>query len=652
MINKTQFAIISALALSLALTLHALATDSFWGDEILTASFAAKSPAEVIHWTANDIHPPLYYLLAGTFAKFTGPLGADPFPSQTTDWLWRFSSVIATVLTVATTYHLTFYTLRVRFAHPPSHIPYPISPIALSAALLLALSPVVIKYSQEARMHALFMFLSALATLLLFRAMNRPRSWSRWLVFALATAANLYTMYFGFLILAAQAGFVVSSGVRGQGSEVRGAREQVAGEQVTRNTQHATRYSQFAIRNSPLIGFSAATLLAFILYLPWWPVLFTILRKRAAVGAIEGGVGNPLDFLSGVVYALGPTTGPAAWLFLLLFIVALVFLAKQYWPMAVLPALWLGLPTLLPIILGDPRALQFRYAFVMPVYLAVIAYGVARICAPAARRAFRPTYTYAIWILATISFIATLGIYQQEKPNWRDAAAYLTQHTQSADIILTGPLWDEGRFIGYYYRGQAQLLTPAAMVANIGGRVEGLRLGGGKIWAVNRFAPAKLPATENVLFSGVVVSEPQLAVYEAPLLTEAVINLAAQTVDAAYPWAIESEAQGTINPDPRTAKAGALKALGDTLLAAGRADEAISAYQTAVDIFPGWVSGFVALAEAHEANGNLPSAAAAYQQAVAFNLGWQGPEAEHAAALIETSNWPDAIKIYRLIIGN
>ena len=352
-----------------------------------------------------------------------------------------------------------------------------------------------------------------------------------------------------------------------------------------------------------------------------------------------------------MVYALGPTTGPAAWGFLLLFIIGLVFLAKQYWPVAVLPAMWLGLPMLLPIILGDPRALQFRYAFVMPVYLGVIAYSVARICVPA-RRNFGPVYTFSIWILATVSFAAVLGIYQQGKPNWRDAAAYLTQHTQPADIILTGPLWDEGRFIDYYYRGQAQLLTPAALVANIGGRAEGLREGGGKIWAVNRFAPAELAAANNVPFSGIIVSEPQIAVYEAPLLTGAAINLAAQAVDAAYPWAAESEKQGVINPDPRTAKAGALKSLGDTLLAAGRTDQAITAYQTATDIFPGWVSGFVALAEAHEANGDLPSAATAYQQAVAFNLNWQGPEAEKAIALIETGNWSDAVEIYRRIIEN
>ena len=38
------------------------------------------------------------------------------------------------------------------------------------------------------------------------------------------------------------------------------------------------------------------------------------------------------------------------------------------------------------------------------------------------------------------------------QPDWRSAAAYLNEHAAPADIILIGPLWDEGRFINYYYR--------------------------------------------------------------------------------------------------------------------------------------------------------------------------------------------------------
>jgi hypothetical protein len=260
-------------------------------------------------------------------------------------------------------------------------------------------------------------------------------------------------------------------------------------------------------------------------------------------------------------------------------------------------------------------------------------------------------WQYFTWILATLSFVATLGIYNQVKPAWRDAAAYLDAHTAPNDLILIGPLWDEGRFIDYYYRGQAQLLTPAALVTNIQERAEILRTTGGRVWAVNRFAPTGLTAVNNIVFPGrAVVSEPQLAVYEPAILTEVVLDLAQQAVGAAYPWAAEMEAQGVLNPDPRTAQAGALRAWGDALVAAGRPEQALAPYQTAVRIFPGWVNGYITLAETHEAVGNLQAAAEVYRQAVAFNLKWQGPEADEAAALVKARQWAAAVEKYHQII--
>jgi uncharacterized membrane protein len=657
-------------ALSLALNLHGLVADSFWGDEIFTATFASQAPAEVIRWTANDIHPPLYYLLAGTFTRLIVPLGITELPTQVSDWLWRFPSVIFTTLTVAITYRLALYFVA-NTKYQIANSKYQIHFIANSAALLLCLAPIAVKYTQEARMHALFMFLSAMSTWLLFRALAQPGQWTRWLAFALATTANIYTMYFGFLILTAQASLIVFTILHLRFSIF--------------NSQFTIHNPQFTIPRFPkdiLIGFSLATILAFLLYLPWWPVLFTILRKRAAVGAIEGGVGDPLTFMRGVVRALGPMPEPIAWAFLFLFIIGLIFLVRHRgWPLAAFAALWLALPTVLPIFLGDPRALQFRYAFVLPIYLTITAYAIYHLGesinqqmgkqqitnrtptiqsfdSAQDRPANLPTFqhsslpTFLFWLLATLSFIATLNIYNQTKPDWRSAAAYLDTHAAPADIILIGPLWDEGRFIGYYYRGQAQILTPAAMVTNIGRHVEAMRAYGGKVWAVNRFAPTETPASQNIVLPGVVVSEPQLAIYEPALLAEAAIDLARQAVDVAYPWAAEAEAQGVLNPDPRTARAAALRAWGDALVAAGRPEAALEPYQTAVDIFPGWVSGFIALAETQEMVGNLPAAAEAYRQAVIFNLEWHGPQADEAAALVEAGQWEIALEKYHQIIGD
>jgi uncharacterized membrane protein len=687
--SQSLFIPLLLIALSLALNLHALAVDSFWGDEILTATFAGRSPADVIRWTAGDIHPPLYYLLAGGFIRLTVPLGLTDAPNPVSDWLWRFPSVIAGVLTVAVTYRLGVAIINYQLAisngralrsrvnlsvkdtstapstrHAPRAMqstvrnrPYmseAVYHVPFFAALLLALAPIAIKYGQEARMHALFMFLSALSTWLLFRALARPAHWPRWLAFALATTAQIYTMYFGFLILATHAVLVIGYWLLVISQQSSNSNSHPTSQISNPRSQIPDPKSQISNPKSALLGFTGATLFAGLVYLPWWPILFDILRRRASVGAIEGGVGNPFVFLRGVVRALGPLPEPLAWGFLLLFIIGLIGLARRFWPLAVFGGSWLALPLALPIVLGDPRALQFRYAFVLPVYLAIIAYAVVRLGKSVQTRTGTVRWAnlpgYLIWLLATVSFIGTLGIYAQTKPDWRSAAAYLDAHATPADIILIGPLWDEGRFIDYYYRGQAQLLTPAALVTNIQGHTAGLRAGGGRVWAVNRFAPAETPVSTNVVFPGVVLSEPQLAVYEPALLADAAIDLARQAVDAAYPWAAEAEAAGVLNPDPRTAQAAALRAWGDALVAAGRPEAALVPYQRAVDIFPGWVNGFIALAETQAAVGNFPAAAEAYRQAVAFNLDWQGPQADEAAALVEAGQWHAALEKYNRII--
>ena len=83
-------AVLLLAALALAVNLNDLGADSFWGEEIFTASFASLPPLEVIRWTAGDIHPPLYYLISGSFAKLLVPFGQTDGPNVATDWLWRF----------------------------------------------------------------------------------------------------------------------------------------------------------------------------------------------------------------------------------------------------------------------------------------------------------------------------------------------------------------------------------------------------------------------------------------------------------------------------------------------------------------------------------------------------------------------------------
>ena len=191
--------------LAFALRLYQLNTDSLWEDEIFTATQSPLPLNELLRWTAGDIHPPGYYVLMGRLSEWGG--WAHQPPSALADWLWRFPSALMGTLAVAATYRLG----RSLFGRR----------VGLVGALLLALSPVALQYSQEARMHEMFLLGTALSTWTLVEALDKPERWRRWLAYALTTTLNLYAVYLGFVVLAAQAALV------GWGLEIRGWRLEI-----------------------------------------------------------------------------------------------------------------------------------------------------------------------------------------------------------------------------------------------------------------------------------------------------------------------------------------------------------------------------------------------------------------------------------------
>jgi mannosyltransferase len=617
--------------LAYALQLHALAGDSLWGDEIFTATQAALPVGELLHWTAGDIHPPGYYLLVGGLARAWGWAGLPP--SALTDWLWRFPSLLAGVLAVAVTYRLGTATLGRR--------------AGMGAALLLAVSPIIVQYGQEARMHQLFMLGAALSTWTLARALRRPGRWLRWLGYALATAFSLYTVYLAFVVLAAQAGWVLA-------------------------LQLAQRPAPMSRMRSQVVNWALASLLALALYLPWWQSLLDVVSRRLASGGREPGVGAPLGFLVKSVYSLGPAAGWPAWLFLAVWAVGLASLIRRRrLGLALFGALWLALPLALPLVFRDPRALHVRYVFLLPVYLLFVAQGALALAgaawklgatrgvgaglAPApADLAPAPHLAPALIVLALALASASYlpGYYARQKPDWRGAAAYLGARTVPGDVIVTGPLFDVGRYLDYYYAGPAELMPPALLVTTLPERLASMRLSGGRVWAVTRFQPAPVAAMQQVQLAGLTISEPLVAVYDAAPLTGAMIDLMQQAVAAAPGWAADMSAQGVLDPDPLVARAAAYLFLGDTYRAAGRLPEAIAAYEAMLADAPASAGGYLTLAEAYEAAGRLDAAVGAYQRAVALTPAWQGTQAQAAAQLAQAGRWSESAAAYRALVND
>jgi mannosyltransferase len=155
-----------------------LGSQSYWEDEVVTVGLLHEHAWHMVRWGIpySEDTPPLYYLVAWCWVRLFG----------SGEFALRSLSALAGTATVPVAY-LAARTLATFRA-------------ALTAAFLVALSPILVWYSQEARSYSLFVLLSAASFLFFVRA---SKSGARGDVagWAVASALALATHYFaGFLV--------------------------------------------------------------------------------------------------------------------------------------------------------------------------------------------------------------------------------------------------------------------------------------------------------------------------------------------------------------------------------------------------------------------------------------------------------------------
>jgi mannosyltransferase len=172
--------ILALIAVSVALGLYRLGAKGLWVDEGLSAAIARHDPLRVLD-AAWSLPTPgaiaLYYEVLHFWTIFGN-----------SEFVLRALSVLCTAIAIP-----VVYSLGVRLAG---------SRAALVAAFLIAGSPFVVEYSQEARPYAMVLLLSAASSLALLRAIEQP-TWRRWIAYAVLAVASLYvhdTMAFVLLV--------------------------------------------------------------------------------------------------------------------------------------------------------------------------------------------------------------------------------------------------------------------------------------------------------------------------------------------------------------------------------------------------------------------------------------------------------------------
>lgn len=300
------------------LRFYHLSGQSLWSDEGNSVALAQRGFAEIAQRTAFDIHPPFYYWLLRLWISLFGDSEIG----------LRSLSVVLGIGLVALIGLLGTYLFELR--------------LGTIAALIAALSPFQIYYSQEARMYMLLALLGGLTLFLTLLFLEEAR-WGRRLAFALGyilvACAGLYTHYAYPLVLIL-ANLLALAWFIGRGRR--------AGMKADR----------------PLLLWLGMQLILLCLYLPWLPVAWRQVttwpsdQQTASLGEMIATVSATL--LAGLAWPYGDRAFMAAGLVLLLGLTVFIPSPRRV-SMPVVPFLWLWLllPILLTLFIYSPAFLKF-----------------------------------------------------------------------------------------------------------------------------------------------------------------------------------------------------------------------------------------------------------------------------------------------------
>ena len=226
----------------LALRFYPLSARSFWFDEGFSWRLAQFPFWEMLDRTAQDNHPPLYFMLLKAWGWVFG----------TSAFALRSLSAALGGLTIVAVYLFAVEALDGSRR------------TALLAAALVAASVFQLRWSTEVRMYTLGTVWAALSSWALFRALRPGAGVRPWLGYGLLCLLFLYTHYYALFSIAAQGLYAVGLLLARAGWRFRDA-----------------------MRDPHLGGAVAAVVIVGLGFLPWLP---TFLAQRAQV---QGGYWLP-----------------------------------------------------------------------------------------------------------------------------------------------------------------------------------------------------------------------------------------------------------------------------------------------------------------------------------------------------------------------
>ena len=370
--GKEKFILVLILILGLGLRLIKL-DQSFWLDEASQAQISSLSLSQIWSGRQADFHPPLFYILSHYWVQF----------GRSEVWL-RLLPITFGAANIYVIYYLASYLTPFPSPNLGEGSRKGVVP-GLIAALLLAINPYHIYYSQEFRMYSL---LALLGTMSMYLLLKKKYFWV-----ALVNTVMLYTHYASILLIIAQ-----------------------------------------AIISPITIYYSLLTL---ILYMPWLPQFLRQLHSGVNVdqylpgwrGVLTIGplkavplvlfklLAGRIDFVSRIGYAI------YIGFVLTVLGVSLVLSKTKRWFLLT----WIFVPLLLSIIISFviPLTQPFRLIFILPGLILVLTQAVLRF----------PKLLFPLIIYISVTGIvmyATRPRLQREQ--WRQAINFLQQQNKTVMV--------------------------------------------------------------------------------------------------------------------------------------------------------------------------------------------------------------------------
>ncbi len=351
---------------------------------------------------SDGVHPPLFYVIHKGALALWG----------TSEFGQRFLAAVFSILAVA----LVYKTGQILFNRN----------VGLLGALLMAVNPLQVWLSQEARMYSLFSALTLASMLAFWQALQTKRR-RYWLLLAGVNSLIFAIHYFGFLIPTIQFIFLMTT---------------------------------FSRHYRSLRPWTVTQIIAGLPLLPW--LFLTATRDTQTFGIGFLVQPSPLDFLM-TLWNLALGSSNLAWL---LSIPAIFLFGMAGWlALRRLPphktrlkqarwllALWFILPPLVTWLVSQRRSFYAdRYlSFAIPGLLLLLAFGATRLTA--AR--WRLLLSGGLVLASGYGLLTTRLDPAFWKDDWRGTAAYIAQHEQPDDVVLLYTTHIKFVF-DYYYQGTA-----------------------------------------------------------------------------------------------------------------------------------------------------------------------------------------------------